>query len=136
MSNYRLNMLSELENLDRASLWLREQKCLNQLSRIEQFQVELCMVEVITNVINHAYGGRPGQQLEIICMSTRDMMTLRFVDSGKPMMKVPDPVLPETTANSGRGWFILYSFMDEAVYYPRSNLNVTILTKYLIAASA
>ncbi len=135
MSNYRLNMLSELDNLDRASVWLQGQKCLNQLSRIEQFQVELCMVEAITNVINHAYGGRSGHQLEITCMSTRDMMTLRFVDSGKAMTNVPDLTLPETMASSGRGWFIMNNFMDEAVYHPRSNLNVTILTKYLTRES-
>jgi serine/threonine-protein kinase RsbW len=86
--------------------------------------------EVFNNVVLHGYNGGPKGEIEVQIEPLADRLVLRVLDWGKsfdPTM-VPPPDL-EALVDSGRGVYIVQSFMDELVY-EAGKPNLMILTKY------
>lgn len=101
------------------------------------YNLELCFVEAITNVIKHAYHRKPGNLIEIILTLDEEEVMFQIVDSGdKPNLSIPKELnhdlndlasLPE----SGMGLFLIHQIMDEISFTEREGKNVLTMIKKL-----
>ncbi|MDP0561975.1 MAG: ATP-binding protein [Candidatus Endonucleobacter sp. (ex Gigantidas childressi)] len=98
-------------------------------------RIELCLVEVLNNAVEHAYSNEPGSTIEIIVKKSRSVISLTVSDWGLIM---PDDTLSAPLAGaiatggsdsapdlkaSGRGLFIVRSLMGNIQYYSKNGKN-------------
>ena len=97
-------------------------------------QVTLAVDEAMANVIRHAYGGQPGQPIEIICSANDRGVEFVIEDRGKPVDRVrlaaatekrPDELRP-----GGRGAYFIEQIMDQVEYETLPGRNRARLVKY------
>lgn len=97
--------------------------------------VELAVVEVGNNIVDHAYGGKPGGLLELRYLESEGFIEITLVDEGVPMPEEVqaqvacaellrmDPGDPSTWTTSGRGLGIVNEVMDGQSYCREGNKN-------------
>jgi len=102
------------------------------------YQIELCIVEVVNNVIAHAYLMQKGREIEVITIVNHEFCHFNIKDTGlKNHTPIPrkdleiDPEDIENLPESGMGLFIISHLMDELSYYEESGKNITSMRKYL-----
>jgi serine/threonine-protein kinase RsbW len=108
------------------------------LSPQDASQIELCVIEAVTNAIKHAYAGHPGNTVEVRVSTQADRLILQICDSGQAMTcdisqtfdfdPTDIPNLPE----GGMGLFLMYSLMDEVSYTSHQGTNILTMTKTLL----
>ncbi|USD38069.1 MULTISPECIES: ATP-binding protein [Ferrimonas] len=103
--------------------------------------VELAVAEIGNNVVEHAYGNRPGGSLEIRYRQWADGIEIVLVDEGIAMpeaqrQRVTEPQLlelnpddPSTWLTSGRGLGIVGQVMDSQSYSREDQRNYFRMTK-------
>ena len=101
------------------------------------YAVELCMDEACTNVIEHAYEGKDGGEIECTCDLDEKNLTIIIHDHGKSF----DPesiALPDLNADldsrpvGGLGIFLMNKLMDEVHFEPQGEAgNVLTMVKRL-----
>jgi serine/threonine-protein kinase RsbW len=109
-------------------------------------QVELCVVEAVTNVIRHAYHGRRGQKVSIAISTSTKQIHIEVSDNGtcipahlvEKLIRGTRVVEAEacdraSLAESGRGLQIIHDLMDEVAYTSENGLNRLQLTKCIPA---
>jgi serine/threonine-protein kinase RsbW len=107
-------------------------------------EVELCVVEAVTNAIKHAYHGNSGHPVSVLVSVSAEELQLEVTDCGTSMAASQVERLVEGTdvvemdridqsslAESGRGLQIIHDLMDKAAYIKKGNLNCLRLTKYI-----
>jgi len=104
--------------------------------------VELCIVEALTNVVKHAYGGAPGGRVELQIASEGDALELVLADHGRAM---PDHAIEHARAGLGRapaalreggyGLALIVELMD-AVAYQRADARNTLTMTTSLRRSA
>jgi serine/threonine-protein kinase RsbW len=101
-------------------------------------QLELCVVEAVTNSILHAYDGKPGKEVRLDVALLDDRLEVRVVDQGTPMPpgtlesavpQEPGDVL--ALAEGGRGLVIMRQLLDGLDYASDGRGNVLTLVKRL-----
>lgn len=108
------------------------------LSEQGAFEVELCVVEAVTNAIRHAYLEQPGKEVEIYLELASRELKLKITDAGSPWpTDILQPRPPKTReveepSESGRGLFIIRSLMDQVAYTTIEGRNVLLLTRSLV----
>ncbi|MCL6269810.1 ATP-binding protein [Sansalvadorimonas sp. 2012CJ34-2] len=117
---------SQLEDTVLVAMAVRGVCGMTSLTAEEINRVELCVVEVVNNAIEHAYQGRPNETVEVdVMLNPTRSLEIVVRDCGTPMskplsadaeMSVPDPTNPETWLSSGRGIPIVERLMDEIRY--------------------
>jgi anti-sigma regulatory factor (Ser/Thr protein kinase) len=84
----------------------------------ECYAVKLAVDEACSNIIEHAYTGKEGEEIEITCDAADDRLTVIVHDHGRPF----DPALipyPDLTAElkdrpvGGLGIYLMRELMDE-----------------------
>ena len=116
------------------------------LGQDEAGQVELSLVEAVTNSIQHAYHGEPNQRVIVILAFDKGCLRFDLYDTGMPMEveQVDRLVRGQGTAESiyldlasipesGRGLEIIRKTMDEIVYRREGDRNHLQLTRYIRA---
>jgi serine/threonine-protein kinase RsbW len=114
------------------------------LDRVAANQVELCTVEAVTNAIQHAYHGTPGQLVSVIVTNEIHQLRLEIVDSGTPM---PEEYIKRlldgsdvfqvrdteraSLAERGRGLQIIHDLMDAVAYTSEGSFNRLQLTRHI-----
>ncbi|MCP4575047.1 MAG: ATP-binding protein [Deltaproteobacteria bacterium] len=109
-------------------------------SETEAFNIELCVIEAVTNSIKHAYGEKSGQEVMIIFTLSDNEAVFEICDKGKPMdpekLKRADLVTAhvekqniDSIADSGRGLGIMKEIMDDVEYRSGNELNCLVLKK-------
>ncbi len=80
--------------------------------------IEIAAVEVVANIIKHAYQLKTGQTIEIMARAYDALLEIEFRDQGNPFdpADVPVPVLDGSREN-GRGCYIISQTVDEIIYY-------------------
>ena len=78
--------------------------------------VQRAVVEALNNVILHAYSNQVGHDIVVKWSREKDSLRIDITDYGLSMSVLPVPVLPEFDAESGRGWWIISSCLDEYYY--------------------
>jgi serine/threonine-protein kinase RsbW len=112
------------------------------LDTVSASQVELCIVEAVTNAIQHAYHGQPGQEVSVVLSSEFDLLHLEVIDNGTPMSAKNVELLVQgsdvfqvqeadraSLAESGRGLQIIHDLMDNVAYISEESFNRLQLTK-------
>lgn len=61
----RLELESRLAELARVFPWLEEQAAQFPISAETRYAIELCLEEVLSNIVRHGYGGKPGHPIFI-----------------------------------------------------------------------
>ncbi|MCP3670460.1 MAG: ATP-binding protein [Gammaproteobacteria bacterium] len=122
---------SRLVCVSAACTWLTRLFALPDLSETARYQVETCMVEGINNAILHAYGGEGGHDISISYKLADDFLQLKICDSGRAMHKEQTVGLPASESETGRGWFIIQSWMDSVDYHSDSAGNILIMKRHL-----
>ncbi len=99
-------------------------------------QVELCLVELINNVYEHAYNSLDGHPIEIASyLKDKNELVIEISDYGYAMTKTAfddainaefvEPVLedPKTWTTSGRGLIIIVQLADNLEYSRQGEKN-------------
>lgn len=101
------------------------------------YNVELCMNEAITNVINHAYHRQPGNIVEAQLTLNDHHVSIQILDSGiKSPLPMPKKELDynlndlNTLHESGMGLFLIHQLMDEVSFGEQEGKNVLTMKKY------
>ncbi|MEM9046273.1 MAG: ATP-binding protein [Pseudomonadota bacterium] len=123
--------------MDRIRASIRPILALMQQSDADLDVLETVLVEVVNNIIRHAYHGRPGQPIHIGFWQDRDRVFLGIWDRGRPFSFASLP--PPTTAapslqaapESGFGWLIIRGSVDDLTYERVLEWNILILEKRL-----
>lgn len=100
---------------------------------VEQFKI--AVDEACTNVIEHAYGGQEGHEVDIAIIIDSDRFTVRIRDEGEPFdqSRYREPNLLEIAKHrraGGLGVHIIRSLMDRVEYRTRGQVNEIRMTKF------
>jgi len=107
-------------------------KCYVQAEEI-QGRIELCLVEVANNVVEHSYHGQDSHSITLEITLSVNEITLLVIDSGD---SIPDGNLSKTVnwddldkdnicslETSGRGLQIVKELMDDVSYWTEPEFN-------------
>lgn len=130
-TDIRLRFVSTLGNVDYAAVAVRAWCELGNVPAEVAWQVELVVVEAITNIVVHAYGNRPNQPIWLRWLRRKDKLTIEIRDRGRPLTVMPDGELPDPEADAGRGWPIIHACADTVKYRRAGRDNVLTLGKSL-----
>lgn len=84
-------------------------------------KISMAVREAAVNAVLHGNAYDPGKKVTLDFERTSDDLVITIRDQGKglDLSKVPDPLAPENLLKtSGRGIFIIRSFMDEVQISP------------------
>lgn len=100
---------------------------------VEQFRI--AVDEACTNVIEHAYHGQDGHEVDIAIIVDPDRFTVRIRDEGDPFKESSyhEPDLVELTRKrrkGGLGVHIIRRLMDRVEYRTRGRVNEIRMTKF------
>lgn len=97
--------------------------------------VKMCVDEACTNVIEHAYDGEAGHEVDIAIIIDASRFTVCIRDHGRPFDRstYSEPNLVELTKagkSGGLGVHIIRRLMDHVEYQTQGHVNEIRLTKY------
>lgn len=129
-----LMIKSELENTVLAAMAVRGLCALTSFTEQEINRIELCVVEVINNTIEHAYHYERGHDIKIdVLYRPKNTFYIKVTDYGdkpqKPLSsqeKQPLRIDPDDVNSwqcSGRGLAIIEKIMDGVTYYSDNKNN-------------
>jgi serine/threonine-protein kinase RsbW len=100
----------------------------------EVMQISIAVREAAVNAVLHGNAYDPGKKVSIEFERTgRDLViTIRDQGRGLDLAKIPDPLAPENLLKtSGRGIFLIRSFMDEVQIHPSQSGTEIKLVKHI-----
>ena len=122
---------SRLENVGLVRLCIDALCTEHGLDPMTSFQIQSSTVEAINNSIVHAYQSDPTQNVSVRWHLLNNLLTICVSDTGRPMAQMPPMTEPPLDAESGRGWWIMRQWMDEALYSSDGKQNTVTLLKQL-----
>jgi len=128
---------SRLENLAPLGIATRGASRELGLDDSDASRVELCVVELATNSIRHAYRGEPGHPVTVRLTARTRELEIAVIDEGTPVPverrvpppAPPDPIDVQSIAEGGRGIYLVHQLMDTVSYGWEGVRNVVRLTK-------
>ena len=108
------------------------------LDEDERFRIGMAVREAAVNAVLHGNEYDPAKQIAVSLENTGDSLVISVADEGKGLDPdaLPDPLAPENLLRgTGRGIFLIRSFMDEVHFrqlHPGTELT---LIKHLAPAS-
>ncbi len=124
-----INFDSSLANIDLAAASVRDWCVRREYDEDLIAQIELVLVEALTNVIVHGYSRREGQPIELRWWDEGSSVNIEIRDCGSPIERLPGGELPDPSAESGRGWYIIRALMDGVTYRRQDGHNILLLSK-------
>ena len=127
------NDLSEMEPLRLAIQQFCEE---NRLNADIIFALDLCMEELITNIIKYAYPDRDKHEIQVDLFLEGEMVVLEVRDDGNEFdpTKRPEPNLDlplEERGIGGLGIHLIRHYVNLMEYKREGNQNITTLKKAL-----
>jgi serine/threonine-protein kinase RsbW len=114
------------------------------LDEVLAYQIELCVVEGVTNAIRHAYQGEAGSEVTVLIRFDERRIDLEILDRGRAMAPQYverlrngsqvldfDPSDIAALPESGMGLQIIHEVMDQTAYSSEGGVNCLRLTKLL-----
>ncbi len=102
------------------------------------YNLELCLVEAVTNVIEHAYHQKLGNLVEVIVTFDENDIVFHVIDLGdKGVIPIPkkeldyNPKDVSSLPESGMGLFLIHRIMDEVHLSKKGKKNVLLMKKYV-----
>ncbi|MBF0227191.1 MAG: ATP-binding protein [Desulfobacterales bacterium] len=133
----KLTIDSYLENVFWIGLAVRSFCSYFYFNEVESCQIELSVVEAVTNSIKHAYQMQPMGKVDVIVSIDDRSIIFDICDKGKTMMTFEkatlefDPQDIESLPEGGMGLYIIQNTMDEVIYKQINGMNILTLIKYL-----
>jgi serine/threonine-protein kinase RsbW len=118
-----LNLLSQISELTRIPPWIERLASRFAISAATQFAMNLCLEEVLANIIHHGYAGQPNRPIDILFSNPRDgYFVLTVEDRAAPFNTVDSPELPAMNGHGesplgGQGIRLLRKFADSLEYH-------------------
>ena len=102
------------------------------LDEKSRFKIQVVLAESLGNAIKHSLrGGSHRDTLRIDCETDGKQLTVTTRDNGLPLSETPSFTIPDADSQNGRGWPIIFNWMDNVEYYARRGVNYLELTKFL-----
>ena len=132
-----LTIDSRLENVALVGVAVKGISELLGFSAQGSYDVELCVVEAVSNSVRHAYKGEPGHRVTVRLSALEDELEIRVLDTGLPVPeqnRIPrnvevDPADPLSIAEGGRGTFLIHTLMERVEYGTEDGANLLLMTK-------
>ncbi len=112
---------STLKTVDNAELEASRIATQAGFDEDQVLQISMAVREAAVNAVLHGNAYDPGKKVSLDFETTVDDLIITIRDQGKGMdlEKIPDPLAPENLLKtSGRGIFLIRSFMDEVQIHP------------------
>ena len=107
---------SSLDSVNRVEATAEEMARKAGLEDEEVYRVAMAVREAAVNAVLHGNAYDPSKQVTAVFEQTSDALVVKIADQGKGLDPdtLPDPLAPENLLRgSGRGIFLIRSFMDE-----------------------
>ncbi|MBV9182859.1 MAG: ATP-binding protein [Acidobacteria bacterium] len=130
--SYRLD--STLETVDNAEQTASRIASESGFGEDEVMQIAMAVREAAVNAVLHGNAYDPDKKVELEFERTQAALVIVIRDQGKGMdlSKIPDPLAPENLLKtSGRGIFLIRSFMDEVEIHPSHTGTEVKLVKHV-----
>ena len=130
---------STLETVDSAEQAATRIATDNGFDEDEVMQIAMAVREAAVNAVLHGNAYDPGKKVTLDFERTgRDLViTIRDQGAGLDPNKIPDPLAPENLLKtSGRGIFLIRSFMDEVQIHPSQTGTEIKLVKHVHGPTA
>ncbi|WP_211828856.1 ATP-binding protein [Kistimonas asteriae] len=132
---------SRLEDTVLVAMAIRGLCAMTGLTAEEVNRVELCVVEITNNAIEHAYSSALGNAVEVVINLSTDELEIVVSDWGQAMAAVQSSGMsdlqhltaadPESWSCSGRGLNIVEQLMDDVSYISSDGKNSFYMSKNL-----
>ncbi len=102
----------------------------NSVLKQERFKVVTCILEALGNSIKHASSEL--SDITVILHCDHDKITVDLLDKRPPHKANGEPNCPQPMAGSGRGLWIMNSWMDQVRFQPSvqgSHLRLSLLRR-------
>ena len=137
LPNLRLVLKNDKFELERLTAAFDEFSNRHQVSDQARFQLQLCLEEMVLNVINYGFDDEEEHEIHVDFDFQIDSRTVTFniLDDGRrfnPLTEVPVPNIDaklEDRTVGGLGVHFVRTFMDDADYRHEDGKNRLILTK-------
>lgn len=130
----RLNLQSSLSELARITEWIERLAARYAIPSDTQFAMDLCLEEVISNIMRHGYAGQPGRPILVrFANPGRGHFTLIVEDEAPHFDPLAAPELPILDScgqarTGGHGIRLIRHFARELEYQPKTRGNRLTLT--------
>ena len=120
-----MTLASKLSEIARIPPWLENLASRDAIPESTRFAMDLCLEEVLSNIIRHGYCGAPNHTILVIYGNPRsDTFTLVVEDKAplfNPLSVQDKPMLRslEEISQGGRGIQLVRQFADKVDYEPR-----------------
>ncbi len=124
-----MKLPSRMSELARIPVWIERLATLHTIPASTQFAMELCLEEVISNIIRHGFSGIPDQSIAIRFISPRENYFVLVVeDEAPPFNPVDSPESPalnplDDHQIGGQGIRLLRRFAHTLEYQPTPTGN-------------
>lgn len=124
---------SKLSEIARVPPWLESLAALHAIPSRTQFAMDLCLEEVLSNIIRHGYGGESSHEIAIRYQTQRNGFFTFVVEDHASLfnpLTVPSPPVPralEDISGGGQGIHLLRQSADTIEYEPMPNGNRLII---------
>jgi len=141
MSDHRVSYTldSTLETVDSAEQTASRIAAETGFGEDEVMQIAMAVREAAVNAVLHGNAYDPGKKVWVdFEASARELViTIRDQGKGLDLSKIPDPLAPENLLKtSGRGIFLIRSFMDEVHIHPSQTGTEIKLIKHVHGQTA
>jgi serine/threonine-protein kinase RsbW len=130
---------STLETVDSAEQAATRIAAENGFDEDEVMQIAMAVREAAVNAVLHGNAYDPGKKVTLDFERTAGdlVITIRDQGAGLDPNKIPDPLAPENLLKtSGRGIFLIRSFMDEVQIHPTQTGTEIKLVKHVHGPTA
>ena len=110
------------------SEWFREFARDNGIAQTRAVDFELCLNELVTNIIHYAYADRGKHEIRIALEREGEELRATVEDDGRPFnpLEKEPPAIPESLEDAGVGGWgipIVRAFADDLSYERRDGRN-------------
>ena len=131
-----IHLDSDIKNASLAGEAIRGICYYTPLSLFDQSNVELAVIEAVTNIIKHSYNNEPGHQIQVAVEVDDDHIRIEITDRGKSLRKEMqrkldfDPCKVESLPERGMGQFLICKAMDCVSFERSKKKNRLVMKKY------
>ena len=125
---------STLETVDNAEQTASRIAAETGFDEDQVMQISMAVREAAVNAVLHGNAYDPGKKVKLDFERTAKDLVITIRDQGKglDLAKIPDPLAPENLLKtSGRGIFLIRSFMDEVQIHPSQTGTEIKLVKHV-----
>jgi serine/threonine-protein kinase RsbW len=118
-----LDITSDLENVRRARRWVSDRLETAGYPGEMVADILLAVGEALTNIVRHAYGGRPGQPIHLRLTLGPDAVEIALGDESPRSFdaRAVSAPRPEDLAEGGYGLHLIHTLMDDVRYTRAGN---------------